>query len=161
VAIVGLAVLRGLGDSLRDEALRNLEAQAQRYSRGIDVAVDRGDAAGRIDLFVRDAADNATARVTLLGLYSNPGELRTYPKSDSTRQVEIRDLQFDVAIEAAQTRRPQTAIEAGDAGRVGEAAIPLIYENPATKRRTVGSVVVFSRPLTDIDDDVRAVRDRL
>jgi signal transduction histidine kinase len=161
VAIVGLAVLRGLSDALRDEALDNLQTQAIRYSRGIDVAIDRGDSARRIDLLVRDAADNATARVTLLGLYSNKGDLRTYPKSDSTRQVEIRDLQFDVATDAATARRPQTAVEAGDAGRVGEAAIPLIYQNPNNKQRTVGSVVVFSRPLTDVDDDVRVVRDRV
>jgi signal transduction histidine kinase len=161
VAIVGLSVLRGLSDSLRNKALQNLAVQAQRYSRGIDTAIDRSNSAPRIDMLVRDAADNATARVTLLGLYSSSGELRTYPKSDSTRQVEIRDLQFDVATEAAQTRRPATAIEAGDAGRVGEAAIPLIYEDPRTHRRTVGTVVVFSRPLGDIDADLRVVRDRL
>jgi two-component system, OmpR family, sensor kinase len=163
VAVVGVSVLRGLSDALRDEALDNLQQQAIRYSRGIDTAIDRGDTARRIDQLVRDAADNATARVTLLGLYSNPGELRTYPKSDSTRQVEIRDLQFDVAVDAAQSRTPQTAVEAGDAGRVGEAAIPLIYQDPRTKapKRAVGSVVVFSRPLTDVDDDVRVVRDRV
>jgi len=161
VAIVGLAVLRGLGDSLRDEALHNLQMSALRYSRGIDTAIDRGASASHIDTLVRDAADNATARVTLLGLYYNPGEVRTYPKSDSTRQVEIRDLQFDVAVDAADTKRPATAIEAGDAGRVGEAAIPLIYEDPRTHKRAVGSVIVFSRPLIDIDDDVRAVRDRV
>jgi len=161
VAIVGLTVLRGLSDALRDEALHNLQNQAIRYSRGIDVAIDRGDTARRIDLLVRDAADNATARVTLLGLYTSQGDLRTYPKSDSTRQVEIRDLSFDVAIDSAQSRKPRTAIEAGDAGRVGEAAIPLIYKDPRTKKRTVGSVVVFSRPLTDVDDDVRVVRERV
>jgi two-component system OmpR family sensor kinase len=161
VAIVGLAVLKGLGDSLRDEALHNLQMSALRFSRGIDTAIDRSASARRIDTLVRDAADNATARVTLLGLYLNNGELRSYPKSDSTRQVEIRDLQFDVAVEAAQSRKPETAIEAGDAGRVGEAAIPLIYENPNTHRRTVGTVIVFSRPLVDIDDDVRVVRDRV
>jgi two-component system OmpR family sensor kinase len=161
VAIVGLAALRGLSDALRDEALHNLQNQAIRYSRGIDVAIDRGDSARRIDQLVRDAADNATARVTLLGLYLTQGDLRTYPKSDSTRQVEIRDLQFDVAVDAAQSRKPQTAVEAGDAGRVGEAAIPLIYQDPRTKKRTVGSVVVFSRPLTDVEDDVRVVRDRV
>jgi signal transduction histidine kinase len=161
VAIVGFAVLRGLGDSLRDEALAQLQKTAVPSSRGIDTAIDRGASARHIDTLVRDAADSATARVTLLGLYSNPGELRTYPKSDSTRQVEIRDLQFDVAVEAAQTKRPATAIEAGDAGRVGEAAIPLIYEDPRTHRRAVGSVIVFSRPLDDIDADVRAVRGRV
>jgi two-component system OmpR family sensor kinase len=161
VAIVGLGVLKSLSDDLRQEALKGLLTSGLRSSRGIDVAIDRGDPAARIDMLVRDAADSATARVTLLGLYSNPGELRTYPKSDSTRQVEIRDLQFDVAIDAAQSGRPETAVEAGDAGRVGEAAIPLIYEDPRTHKRVVGSVIVYSRPLSDIDADVRVVRDRI
>jgi two-component system, OmpR family, sensor kinase len=161
VAIVGLGVLKSLSDELRQEALKGLLTSAQRSSRGIDVAIDHGDSATRIDMLVRDAADSATARVTLLGLYSNPGELRTYPKSDSTRQVEIRDLQFDVAIDAAQSGRPETAVEAGDAGRVGEAAIPLIYEDPRTHKRVVGSVIVYSRPLSDIDADVHVVRDRI
>jgi len=161
VAIVGLGVLKSLSDGLRHEALKSLQMSALRYSRGIDVAIDHGDSAARIDLLVRDAADSATARVTLLGLYSNPGELRTYPKSDSTRQVEIRDLQFDVAIDAAETSRPATAIEAGDAGRVGEAAVPLIYEDPRTHKRVVGSVIVYSRPLSDIDADVETVRNRV
>ena len=161
VAIVGFGVLRSLSDGLRQQALKGLLMSARRSSRGIDTAIDRGDSAARIDLLVRDAADSSTARVTLLGLYANPGELRTYPKSDSTRQVEIRDLQFDVAIDAAQTSRPATAIEAGDAGRVGEAAIPLIYEDPRTHKRVVGSVIVYSRPLSDIDADIRVVRDRV
>jgi two-component system OmpR family sensor kinase len=161
LAIVSVGVVRSLDADLRRAALDQLLATAQRTSRGIDTAIDRGESARRIDLLVRDAADAATARVTLLGLYSNPGELRTYPKSDSTRQVEIRDLQFDVAVQAAQTGRPATAIEAGDAGRVGEAALPLIYQDPRTHKRVVGSVIVYSRPLDDIDADVAVVRDRL
>src|SRR3954453_22032637 len=161
VAVVGVGVLRALDGDLRDAALDQLMATAQRTSRGIDTAIDRGDSARRIDTLVRDAADASTARVTLMGLYSNPGSLRTYAKSDSTRQVEIRDLQFDVAIDAAQSGTPQTAVEAGDAGRVGEAALPLIYEDPRTHKRVVGSVIVYSRPLDDIDADVAIVRDRV
>jgi signal transduction histidine kinase len=161
VAVVGVRTLRSLDGGFRDTALNELLSDARRSSRGIDAAIDRGDSARRIDTLVRDAADSATARVTLLGLYSNPGELRIYPKSDSTRQVEIRDLQFDVAIEAAQTGRPATAVEAGDAGRVGEAALPLIYQDPRTHKRVVGSVIVFSRPLDTIDADVAVVRRRV
>ncbi len=161
VGIVAFGVLRSLSDGLRQEALKSLLMSAQRYSRGIDTAIDHSDSQGRIDMLVRDAADSATARVTLLGLYAVPGELRSYPKSDSTRQVEIRDLQFDVAIEAAQTSKPTTAIEAGDAGRVGEAAIPLIYEDPRTHKRVVGTVIVYSRPLSAIDAEVRVVRNRV
>src|SRR3954469_7847986 len=160
VAIVSVGVLKSLDNDLRDAALKELMMTARVNSRGIDTAIDRGDSARHIDTLVRDAADQATARVTLLGLYSNPGSLRTYPKSDSTRQVEIRDLQFDIAVEAAQTGRPQTAVEAGNAGRVGEAAVPLIYEDPRTHKRVVGSVIVFSRPLDAIDGDVDVVRDR-
>jgi two-component system OmpR family sensor kinase len=161
VAVVGLGVLRGLENQLRDEALKGLMHQAKRSSGGIDTAIDRGDPATKIDRLVRDAADSATARVTLLGLYSNPGELRTYPKSDSTRQVEIRDLQFDIAIDAAQSGKPTTAIEAGDAGRVGEAAIPLIYQDPRTHKRVVGSVLVYSRPLDEIASNVDVARRRV
>jgi signal transduction histidine kinase len=161
VAIVGVGVVRALEGDLRQTALDQLLDTARRTSRGIDTAIDRGDSARRIDTLVRDAADAATARVTLLGLYSNPGELRTYPKSDSTRQVEIRDLQFDVAVAAAQTGRPQTAVEAGDAGRVGEAALPLVYEDPRTHKRVVGSVIVYSRPLDGIEAEVDVVRRRV
>ncbi|WCB97027.1 hypothetical protein DSM104299_05798 [Baekduia alba] len=161
VAIVSVGVLKSLDGDLRDAALEQLMTTARINSRGIDIAIDRGDSARHIDTLVRDAADQATARVTLLGLYSNPGNLRTYPKSDSTRQVEIRDLQFDVAVDAAQTGRPQTAVEAGDAGRVGEAAVPLIYEDPRTHKRVVGSVIVFSRPLDVVDRDLQVVRDRV
>ena len=161
VTIVSVGVLRSLDDGLRDQALDELMATARVNSRGIDTAIDRGDSARHIDTLVRDAADQATARVTLLGLYANPGALRTYPKSDSTRQVEIRDLQFDIAVDAAQMGKPQTAVEAGDAGRVGEAAIPLIYEDPRTHKRVVGSVIVFSRPLDAVDADVAVVRDRV
>src|ERR1700712_2636860 len=86
VALVALGVTNALDNRLRDEALSALMRSAEMHSRGIDAAVDRGDSAGRIDTLVRDASDEATARVTLLGLYTNPGEQRTWPKSDSTRE---------------------------------------------------------------------------
>jgi DNA-binding response OmpR family regulator len=132
VTIVALGVLNSLDGALRDQTLRELRTIAERTSPPIDAAIDRGETAGRIDALVRDASDLATARVTLFGIYRRAGELQTYTKSDSTRQVEIRDLQFDVAIEAARTGRPVTAVEAGDAGRVGEAAVPLRYRDPRT-----------------------------
>jgi two-component system OmpR family sensor kinase len=161
VAIVTLGGLSSLDEALRNQSLRDLRAIGLSASRPIDVAIDRGEPAGRIDAVVRDAADSATARVTLFGVYRRSGALQIYPKSDSTRQVEIRDLRFDTAIEAARTARPMTAVEAGDAGRVGEAALPLLYLDPRTHRRVVGSVVVFSRPLDDVAGDVAIVRHRL
>jgi two-component system OmpR family sensor kinase len=161
VTIVGVGVLAQLQDSMRDQALQELRDDGTRYSRAIDSAIDRGDSAGHINGLVRDASDAAGTRVTLFGMYRRSGQLLTFFKSDSTRELQIRDLRFDVAIEAARTGRPVTGVESGDAGRVGEAAIPLLYRDPRTHRRVVGSVVVFSKPLDDITAVVTLVRDRL
>jgi type II secretory pathway pseudopilin PulG len=116
LAIVALGVLVALGDSLQEQRLDQLRSQAQRYSGAVDRAIDRGASASRIDMLVRDAADRATARVTLFGVARTPKGVQTYVKSDSTREVEIRDLQFEVAVEAARTNRLATGTEAGDAG---------------------------------------------
>ncbi|MCW3002111.1 MAG: histidine kinase [Conexibacter sp.] len=161
VAIVTVGALHSLETALRQQALHELQTDGERYSRTIDAAIDRGASAGRINGLVRDAADASTARVTLLGMYRQAGDLNTWFKSDSTRQVEIRDLRFDVATDAGRTGRPVTGVESGDSGRVGEAAIPLLYQDPRTHQRVVGSVVVFSKPLDDITADVALVRDRL
>jgi two-component system OmpR family sensor kinase len=161
VTIVALGTLTNLEDALRKQSLRELRDDGLRYSGAIDAAIDRGDSASRINGLVRDASDAASARVTLFGMYRRSGELLTFFKSDSTRQVDIRDLRFDVAIEAARTGRPATGVESGDTGRIGEAAIPLRYQDPRTHRRVVGSVVVFSQPLDDLTADVALVRNRL
>ncbi|QEC46725.1 HAMP domain-containing histidine kinase [Baekduia soli] len=161
VGVVALGVLQSLDGALRDRQLRGLRETARQNSAAIDAAIDRGDTAGRINRLVRDAADQTTSRVTLLGVARTPGDVETFLKSDSTAEVEIRDLQFDVAVQAARTGRPAVGTEAGDAGRIGEAALPLRYRDPQTRRWVIGSVIVWSRPLDDIADTVAVVRNRL
>jgi signal transduction histidine kinase len=160
VAIITLGAITALDQALRDEALRELRRSAHRYSPPIDQAIDHGESAARINRLVRDAADAATARVTLLGVARTPAGVQTFLKSDSTRQVEIRDLQFDVAAQAARTGTSTMGVEAGDAGRVGEAAMPLAYRDPRTHKRVVGSVIVFSRPINDIGAFSQIIRRR-
>src|SRR3954452_24915668 len=123
MGIVYLGVVPTLESSLRDEALRNLAGDARRWSPPIARAIDRSAPAGRIDDLVRDAADRSSARVTLLGVNRTGPD--TFLKSDSTREVEIRDLQFGVAVDTATSGRAAVATEAGAQGRVGEAALPL------------------------------------
>jgi two-component system, OmpR family, sensor kinase len=161
IAIVYMGVVPSLEASLRDEALHQLRDSGRRYAPGIEQAIDRSEPARQIDALVRDAADDATARVTLLGVARTPRGVQTFLKSDSTRQVEIRDLQFPVAIEAARTGRWAIGTEAGNQGRVGEAALPLFSRDPRTRRRVVGSVVVFSTPLNDVSSDVALIRRRI
>jgi two-component system OmpR family sensor kinase len=81
-------------------------------------------------------------------------------KSDSTDEVEIRDLDFAVAADAARTGRVRRGSEAGDGGPIGEAARPLFFRRPGGKR-VVGSVVVFSAPLADVEQTVRLMSRRI
>lgn len=161
LAIVAVGVLVSLGDTLQEQRLAQLRDAAQRYSGAIDRAIDRGQPASRINMLVRDAADRASARVTLFGVARTPKGVQTYVKSDSTREVEIRDLQFEVAAEAARTGQAATGTEAGDAGRVGQAALPLRYVDRVTSRLVVGSVIVYTAPMGDVPDDVAVVRERV
>ena len=110
-----------------------------------------------LDRRVRAAADASGARVTLLGVSRSTGgapALQTYLASDSTARTDVADLQFDVALEAARTGRPASGTEAGEDGRMAEAALPLRLTPPGSKRSGVFYVVVFSSPLEDVDATV-------
>src|SRR4051794_37024145 len=159
VAIVTLSVLASLEDALRQQALRDLSRSAHRYSAPIDRAIDRGETAGRIGRLVREASDQANARVTLLGVAQTPNGPETYPRA-GTAGPGVRDLQFQVALDAARTRHTATGIESGAAGRVGEAALPLVFMDPRTHRRTVGSVLVYSAPLNGAHQQAQLIRNR-
>ncbi|MEA2492300.1 MAG: two-component system, OmpR family, sensor kinase, partial [Thermoleophilaceae bacterium] len=86
--------------------------------------------------------------------------LQASPRSDSTSEVAIHDLQFPVAVRAADERRVVTGSEAGDSGRVGEAAVPLFFRD-GQGHRSVGFALVFSKPLNDVETNVALVRNRI
>jgi signal transduction histidine kinase len=159
IAVVYVGVVPRLESSLRDEALRGLSDAAHRYGPQIETAVNRSEDAHRIANRIRDVADAAGTRVTLLGV--NRAGPETFLKSDSTREVEIRDLDFPIAVEAARRGRPVTGTEAGNEGRIGEAALPLFSRDPHTGRRAVGSVLVLSSPLNAVARDVDLIRRRM
>jgi signal transduction histidine kinase len=98
--------------------------------------------------------------VTLLGVSHGTQGPQTYLVSDSTAENEITDLQFDVALDAANTGRVARGTEAGATGRVAEAALPLRLKPPGSKRTGVFYVVVFSSPLEDVST-VSFVRNRV
>src|SRR5215211_1720634 len=155
IAVVYVYVVPQLESSLREQRLRTLATTAKSTSRQIRSDVINGSDVRALNRDVRAAGDAASARVTLLAINRTSSGLQAVPLSDSTDEVEIRDLQFAVAIDAAASRKVATGSEAGDAGRVGEAAVPIRY------RRTIGAVVVYSVPLTDVEDNVAVVRRRI
>ncbi len=162
IAVVYLYTIGPLTSKLRQEELNTLARQARRYSPPLQRAVS-GDVDVRVvDRLVRQAADRSGTRVTLLGINRVAAGVQATPRSDSTSEVDIRDLQFPVAVRTAQRRRVVTGFEAGESGRVGEAGIPLFFKSrgpPA--RREVGFALVFSKPLEDVEGNVALVRDRI
>jgi two-component system, OmpR family, sensor kinase len=155
IAVVYVYVVPQLESSLREQRLRSLAATAKNTVGQVRSDVINGADVRELNRDVGAASDAANARVTLLTINRTSAGLQAVPLYDSTSQVEIRDLQFAVAIDAAASRKVATGSEAGDAGRVGEAAVPIRY------KRTVGAVVVFSVPLSDVEDNVALIRRRI
>jgi signal transduction histidine kinase len=160
MGVVYLYVVPPLTSKLRDEELRTLAVDARRYSPPLQRAVATGVDVKVVDRLVSEAADRSGARVTLLGINRLASGLQATPRSDSTSEVDIRDLQFPAAVRAAQQGEVATGSEAGQSGRVGEAAVPL-YFTSGSRRREVGFALVFSTPLDDVEGNVALVRNRI
>jgi signal transduction histidine kinase len=158
---VYLGVTSTLQSTLLNQKLDSLAQAAERYSGPIEASIGSNDDVKVVNRRVRAAADASGARVTLLGLTNGSYGLQTYVKYDSTAEVDIRDLDFGVAATAASTGRPARATEAGDAGRIAEAAKPLFYREPSSGKRVVGSVVVFSSQLNEVRKSVDSISRRI
>src|SRR5712691_7719330 len=96
IALVYFYVTPQLESRLTDEKLSNLETAAQQYSGPVIHAISAQLPVKLLDKAVRQAGDRANARTTLLGVTSGSESLGTYPLSDSTTDVPISDLQFQV-----------------------------------------------------------------
>jgi signal transduction histidine kinase len=155
VGVVTLYVLPSLQERLQAQKLESLARAAGTYSAPLRKAIGSNKDEKEVDREVRAAADQANARVSLLGVARGTEGLSTYLISDSTEEVDIPDLSFDIATEAARTGRPQTGTEASSDGRLGEAAYPLRYN------KRIARIVVFSSPLSDVNDTVALIRQRI
>jgi two-component system OmpR family sensor kinase len=158
---VYLGVTSGLDSGVRNQKLDTLEGLARQYSGPIWQAIDRSLPASRLDARVRQAADASGARVTLFAVSHGTQGPQIDLRSDSTQQTEISDLQFDVAVDAARSRRVASGTEAGNTGRVAEAALPLRLTPPGGRRSDVYYVAVYSAPLEDVDATVSLIRQRV
>jgi signal transduction histidine kinase len=152
VCVVYFYVAPQLETRLRNEKLRALAADTRTYAGPILRAIRNEAPAKTIDKTVRVAGDRANARVTLLLVNSGTQGLSATPISDSTTEVRITDLQFQVADEALRTRDIVTGAESSNDGRLGEAARPLRFDRQLTH------VLVFSAPLSDVQANVHLIR---
>jgi len=160
IAGVYLGVTSGLDAGVREQQLDRLARTGRQYDGPIWDALNRSLENKVLDRRVRKAGDDSGTRVTLLGINHGTQGPQTYIASDSTAETDIRDLQFDVALDAAVTERVAHGTEAGATGRVAEAALPLRFRARGSKRAGIYYVVVFSAPLEDVST-VSFVRKRV
>lgn len=161
IAIVYLGVVPTLRSSLVDERGDALRGAAQRDAGAIARAITGGVTQRELDQVVRNAADQANARVTLLSV--GPGGLGERPlvRSDSNARADIGDLDFPAAAEAVDAGRTATGTESAAGGRVVQAARPLFFRDSESGDRTLGFVIVYSAPLGDVERSVDLVRSRI
>ena len=153
VGFVYVYVAPPLESNLREQKLEALAGDAKRYSAPIVRARDADIQTLR--QVVRRTGDRANARVTLLRVNRGSVGLETQVITDSTGGADPQDLQFEVATDAARQGKATTGTESSRSGRLGQAALPIL------RGRDVERVVVYSAPLTDVDNNVTLVRSRI
>ena len=154
-------VSQALESTLRDQRLDALETQAERVARPVTDALNRSADRRRLDDLVRRTADATGSRVTLFGVTRGSEGVQVYVATDSTAQVEIRDLRFEVALDAARSGRTQRGSEAAGGGAIGEVARPLVLAVEGRRRPAADYVLVVSEPLRALRESADAVERKL
>jgi signal transduction histidine kinase len=152
LAGIYLYVVPQLETNLRKQKLRELATSARAYSGELVHAIGTNVSETEVSRAVRSAADRSNVRVTLLGVTRGTQGLQTYPISDSTADVNLEQINFQVALEAARSGRLTMGSEPTSSGRLGEAARPLFFNGRAAR------VVVYSTPLNDVQSNVTLIR---
>jgi HAMP domain-containing protein len=151
VGFIYLYVVPQLRSNLTAQKLQRLEEVANSESARLERAMRQGESQAQIRRLVRDAAQRADARVTVLGVR---------PSADGSEFV-VADSEFErtailpsypAAISAVSSGHTSSAIERIAGERVGEIAVPLsIGGRPRW-------VAVSSTPLADVDDTVALIK---
>jgi signal transduction histidine kinase len=154
LGVVFSLVLPTLESRLREDKLAGLAQAARRFGPELGRTFATGLDSRQVDGLVSDVAQQANARVTLLNIGRGTQGAQLIPIADSAGQVRDPELDFAVAGRAAAARRVVTGTEAGQGGRMAEAATPL---GRADRVR----VAVFSSPLSDVAATVSLIRRRV
>lgn len=152
VAVVYAYVTPQLESELRKEKLESLQASAERWSPPVAEAIRAERTGDELDRAVRRASDRTNARLTLLVMSRGTLGLKGLEVSDSTGEVDSEDLQFAIAPDTARSRQAQTGSESSDEGPLGQAAVPVLDD-----QGDVTHVLVYSAPLSDVDDNVALI----
>ena len=155
IAALYLYVAPGLQSRLVDQKLSELSVAAQRYSGQIVRTVGSSTPLPVVRGKVDAAGLASGARVTLLLVSRVPGGPQLSTQADSSKLASTAALSFPVAVQAARSAQPAIGTESAPSGTVAEAAYPVRYQG------RVGSVIVYSSPVSDIVSSVTIVRQEI
>ena len=154
IAVVYIAVVPQLEGSLRDEKLRGLAADAERYSPNVLRLVGTDAPQAELEREVRLVAARSSTEVQVLGTVGGDEDSVFLLADSDPGGVELEDVQ-NVAQDAVNTRRPASVTAPSSVGRQALAAQPLVVGN------RVRGVAVFADALTDVQANVTLIRNRL
>jgi signal transduction histidine kinase len=155
VGVVFFYVTPQLESSLREQKLRSLARTAREFTPQIKSVVLDNGTARQVDQRVALIGDASSTRVTLLTVGDGTLGLQLAIFSDSTTEVQIDGLRFDIADVAARTGREAQGSEYRGNVLLGQVAEPI------RDAGVVSRVVVFSSPLSDVQGNVGLIRSQI
>ncbi len=148
-----------LESRLRNEKLAQLETAASTTGRGIADTIGSDLDEEAVRNAVRDAADKASARVTLFHVSKLAGRAQIdfmRPAADSAGRPATPSAEA-IAQRAVETGQPQSDIVSIDDEPFAEVARPL----SASGSEDVARVAVWSTPTSDVEGNVAVVRQQI
>jgi two-component system, OmpR family, sensor kinase len=153
-AVVIFVFLPQLQSQLEGKRIDDLKQEAVQSVPQLQGLIDKETPAPQLNLIVRAIADNANARVTLIGVQksslSSGGQF--YVISDSNAETTINPP-YKLAARALNAGRG--GVVSRRVGSVGEVALPLFYQSAPDW------VAVYQRKFDDVEGAVSVVRTRL
>ena len=155
VAVVFFYVTPQLESSLTKQKLRSLAGTARENAPRIKKVVTDNGTSRQVDQQVAIVGDDTSTRVTLLIVGGGTEGLQLPIVSDSTNEVQIDGLRFDIAETVVRTGREARGSEYRGDVLLGQVAVPIRDEG------VVSRVVVFSSPLSDVQGNIALIRTQI
>jgi two-component system, OmpR family, sensor kinase len=153
VGFIYLYVVPQLRSNLTAQKLQRLEQVGAAESGRFEAAMRRGEPQDQIRRLVRQSAQRADARVTLLAVRSGPsGPQPQFVVADSQFERTAVLPSYPAAAAAAASGRVSSSVERVAGTRMGETAVPLSAGGGPRW------IAVLSAPLGEVDDNVALIR---
>ncbi len=152
VGVVFFYVAPQLEASLREQKLRSLARTARAHTPKIRKLVLSSATSREVGQMVATTGDKTSTRVTLMTVGNGTLGMQISIFTDSTTEVQFDDFPVGIADVAARTRHEERGSQYRGDVLLGQVAEPI------RDGRAVSHVVIFSSPLTDVQENVALIR---